>query len=369
MLKRLVDILSGLVLVLLMAACTSEGDTASQDSDSDLLQLIPFVRPSEEMDTRAAVIPEGYKPFTEVYKVPDGNAPLSFGIFMTEEGSSSPTKMGQIKYQGVDANGKDKWRSYVEVKQKQYYVYGFLPSEAATGGATVTAYNDDFKNGAVLTIKDLPASSAYDVCVITGVQDASSANDEINLRLGRFAYLGKTKGQNYVGVLIDHLFSEIDFLFKVDAEYHALRHIKLKKLTLKSIGYGNVTATVSLVANETDTNPITSISWTSLSGSSDAVIFENAEGKEITTEASTFGELRGFSAPSASNSLGIVCEYDVYDVKGNLVRPNCKAENNLSWKVQTLQRGEKSVVTITIRPTYLYALSDQDLDNPTIDVN
>lgn len=369
MLKRLADILSGLVLVLLMAACTSDGDTASQDADSDLLQLVPFMRPSEEMDTRAAVIPEGYKPFTEVYKVPDGNAPLSFGIFMTEEGNTSPTKMGSITYQGVDANGKDKWRSYVEVKQKQYYVYGFLPAEAATGGATVTAYNGDFENGAVLTLKDLPAASKYDVCVITGVQDASSADDEINLHLGCFAYLGKPKGQNYVGVLIDHLFSEIDFLFKVDAEYHALRHIKLKKLTLKSIGYGNVTATVRLVANGTDTNPITNITTTTPNGTSNAVLFESTEGKEITTEASAFGELRGFSAPSASNSLGIVCEYDVYDLKGNLVRPNCKAENNLSWKVQTLQRGEKSVVTITIRPTYLYALSDQDLDNPGIVLN
>ena len=353
-----------------MAACTSDTEPTAvpQDSDSDLLQLIPFMRPSEEMTTRAVVIPNGYQRFTDVYKIPDG-ATTSFGIFMAEEGGTAPTKMGLITYQGVDANGKDKWRSYVEVKQKQYYVYGFLPAEAAEGGATVAPMNGDFKNGATLTIKDLPAASKYDVCVITGVQDASSANEEINLHLGCFAYQGKPKGQNYVGVLIDHLFSEIDFFFKVDGDYHALRHIKLKKLTLKSTGYSKVTATIPITANTTDTNPIGSITTTSPSGSSDVVLFENTTGKDITTDATAFGEVRGFSAPATSNTLSIACEYDVYDTNGNLVRQNCKAENNLSWKVQTLKPGEKAVVTITIRPTYLYVLSEPDLDNPTIEVN
>jgi hypothetical protein len=367
------------MLALLMAACTSDTETmpvlpnggtvtVPKDGDSDLLQLIPFMRPSEEMATRAAVIPDGYESFKDVYHVPEGVS-TSFGIFLAEEGNTPLDRMGMITYQGIQGD-KDIWRSYVEVKQKQYYVYGFLPAEAATNGATLTAYNGDYENGAVLTISGLKAASSADVCVITGVQDASSANAEIDLHLGRFAYLGKPKGQNYVGVLVDHLYSEIDFRFKVDAEYYALRRIKLKKLTLKSVGRDKMTATVRLVANTTDSNPIAELSWsTPTSGSSDAVIFDNEAGKEILTEATEFGELRGFSAPAATNSLAIVCEYDVYDVKGNLVRPNCRAENNLSFKVVELKPGEKSVVTITVKPTYLYVLSDPDLDNPTIDVN
>ena len=92
-------------LCALLAACTS--DTETLPADRDLLQLIPFVRPTEEMTTRAAVIPDGYQPFTEVYKIPAGNEPLSFGIFMTEEGSTPPDNMGLITYQGVDGNGID----------------------------------------------------------------------------------------------------------------------------------------------------------------------------------------------------------------------------------------------------------------------
>lgn len=367
MLRKRYYILSFVVLALLMAACTNDTDTA-QENDSDLLQLIPFMRPNEEMTTRAVVIPDGYQPFTEVYKIPDGITSLSFGIFMTEEGSTPPTKMGQITYQGVK-NGVDVWKSYVEVKQKQYYVYGFLPSEAAMGGATIAPYDNDFAKGAVLTIKDLPAASSSDVCVITGVQDATSADAEIDLHLGKFAYQGKQKGQNYVGVLLDHLYSEIDFLLKVDADYHALRHIKLTKMTLKSVGRDKATATVTIAANETDSNPIVTLSWGASGSTSNAVIFENEAGTEISTDAIEFGEVRGFSAPAASNSLVIVCEYDVYDIEGNLVRPGCKAENNLSLKVQTLKPGEKSVVTITIKPTYLYVLSEPDLDNPTFKIN
>lgn len=355
------------VLALLMIACTSDTETVPQDSD--MLQLIPFMRPAEEVTTRADYVPEGYESFKDVYIIPDGTTSLSFGIFMTEAGDTPPAKMGLITYRGQDANDVDQWRSAVEVKQKDYYVYGFLPTEAAEGGATVAPYNGDFANGAMLTIKDMPAVSKYDVCVITGVQDASRADEEIDLHLGLFAYHGKPKGQNYVGVLIDHLFSEIDFFFKVDPEYHALRQIKLKKLTLKSVGRDKVDATVSLLANAAGQNPIGNITTTSPSGSSDVVLFENTTGKDITTDATAFGEVRGFSAPATSNTLSIACEYDVYDTNGNLVRQNCKAENNLSMKVPSLKPGEKAVVTITIRPTYLYVLSEPDLDNPTIEVN
>jgi hypothetical protein len=340
-----------------------------QDSDSDVLQLIPFMRPAEEMTTRADNVPDGYQPFLDVYKIPKGTT-ISFGIFMTEAGDASPAKMGLIRYNGEDANGVDQWRSAVEVKQKDYYVYGFLPAEAAEGGATVTPYNGDFANGAMLTIKDMPAVSTSDVCVITGVQDASSADAAIDLHLGRFAYHGKPKGQNYVGVLIDHLFSEIEFKFQVNPDYYALRRIKLTKLTLKATGRDKVTATVPLVANTTGQNPMGSITTISPTGSNrDVVLFENTTGKDITIDAEAFGEVRGFSAPAASNTLSISCEYDVYDTDGNLVRQGCKAENNLSMKVASLKPGEKSEVTVIIRPTYLYVLSEPDLDNPTIVVN
>ena len=351
-----------------LTACTDDADSQSDREEGDLLQLIPFVRQTEEMSTRADVVPDDYVPFTNVYPIAEGEKP-SFGIFLAEPGATAPDKMGMITYQGLDVEDKDVWRSYVEVKQKSYYVYGFLPAEAAAGGATLEPYNGDFANGAVMTIKDLPAAATYDVCVITGIQDASSANAEIDLHLGKFAYQGKPKGQNYIGVLLDHLYSEIDFQFKVDEKYNRQRHIRLKKMTMKSVGRDKVTATVRIVGNNTDSDPIEHLAWTANGGTSDAVLFENEAGVLVTTNAESFGQLRGFAMPAASNSLVLECIYDVYDIDDNLVRRNCKAENNLSLKVADLKRGEKSVVTLTVRPTYLYVLSEPDMDNPTVVMN
>lgn len=351
-----------------LTACTDDADSQSDREEGDLLQLIPFVRQTEEMSTRADVVPDGYVPFTNVYPIAEGEKP-SFGIFLTEPGATAPDKMGMITYQGLDVEDKDVWRSYVEVKQKSYYVYGFLPAEAAEGGATLEPYNGDFANGAIMTIKDLPAAATYDVCVITGIQDATSADADIDLHLGQFAYQGKPKGQNYIGVLLDHLYSEIDFQFKVDERYNRQRHIRLKKMTLKSVGRDKVTATVRIVGNNTDSDPIEHLAWTANGGTSDAVLFENEAGVLVTTNAESFGQLRGFAMPAASNSLLLECIYDVYDIEDNLVRRNCKAENDLSLRVADLKRGEMSEVTLTVRPTYLYVLSEPDLDNPTIVAN
>ena len=351
-----------------LTACTDDADSQSDREEGDLLQLIPFVRQTEEMSTRADVVPDDYVPFTNVYPIAEGEKP-SFGIFLAEPGTTAPDKMGMITYQGLDVENKDVWRSYVEVKQKSYYVYGYLPAEAAEGGATLEPYNGDFANGAVMTIKDLPAAATYDVCVITGIQDATSANAEIDLHLGKFAYQGKPKGQNYIGVLLDHLYSEIDFQFKVDERYNRQRHIRLKKMTLKSVGRDKVTATVRIVGNNTDSDPIEHLAWTANGGTSDAVLFENEAGVLVTTNAESFGQLRGFAMPAASNSLLLECIYDVYDIEDNLVRRNCKAENDLSLRVADLKRGEMSEVTLTVRPTYLYVLSEPDMDNPTVVMN
>jgi len=57
--------------------------------------------------------------------------------------------------------------------------------------------------------------------------------------------------------------------------------------------------------------------------------------------------------------------YDVYDKENNLIRENQSARNTLSLSDLTLEQGKKYTITITVAPTYLYVLSDPDLDNPT----
>jgi hypothetical protein len=95
--------------------------------------------------------------------------------------------------------------------------------------------------------------------------------------------------------------------------------------------------------------------------------------KEIPSNNSgTVYNVPGFFTPMVEQTGGATtftlrCTYDVYDAKGNLVRPDCSAENKITI-AQTFYEGTSYTVPLTIEPTYLYQLSEFDLDNPTIKV-
>jgi hypothetical protein len=77
--------------------------------------------------------------------------------------------------------------------------------------------------------------------------------------------------------------------------------------------------------------------------------------------------------PQGVSTLILTSLYDVYDTKGNLIRKDCKATNTMELKdlltEQTeAKRGWRYQVNLNINPTYLYVLSEPDLDNPTVTV-
>ena len=102
----------------------------------------------------------------------------------------------------------------------------------------------------------------------------------------------------------------------------------------------------------------------------------NSEGKDITLDGTVFP---GFFAPDdasqIANSLSLVCTYDVYAIDalnnnkiGTRVRENCVAVNSLTSvpSLASMRRGKKTSLTLTVEPTYLYQLSEDELDNPSI---
>jgi hypothetical protein len=79
-------------------------------------------------------------------------------------------------------------------------------------------------------------------------------------------------------------------------------------------------------------------------------------------------DVTGYFLPAYASTLSIVSTYDVYDKKGNKIREDCKATNSLASMLNGIQRGKKRPIKLTVNPTYLYVLSDPDLDNPTITI-
>jgi hypothetical protein len=288
-------------------------------------------------------------------------------------------------------NHKDTWTARVPLKtltgDNSYYLYGFLPKERV-GSVNITPYSNNYSKGAILTFTDLNAVTPDDICVIVGAKGYGKTPDYTNVpndmpsRLGKFDYNPDKVGDNLF-LLIDHLYAGLQFNMKLGEQYSQLRGIKVKSIKLMPNNGNNdvietVNVTVRLVANTTGKNPLTP-EYVGSENIGGYVVYQNSktgknpepavlydgEGKELTTTEEKF--LACF-CPSTNTKFMLETKYNVYDRQGNLIREDETARNSIELK-RNLQSGQIHIVDITVQPTYLYVLSDPDLDNPTFNVN
>ena len=251
---------------------------------------------------------------------------------------------------------------------KQYYLYG-----VANCGASITS--SDFSLGATLTISDVEpvATSGSDPLVIVGVQGVIDPSTDWAVTEGNFGYMGvKVNGKDNVHLLLDHLYSALTFNFSIDADYAKLRTIKLKKVSLKS----NITKKLNLTVNlASGANPITSVTAEQSTSSANSLVevFTDQDGIDISQAWPTNKQIStGCFAADFASDLSIECEYDVYDKASTPQKlATRKAVNSLSaiMEASPMARGQIKNITLKVVPTYLYILSDNDLDNPTIKIS
>lgn len=329
----------------LFTACSSDGaggDGTDVPRQGHPLQVVPYTANYHATDFQMSAVTEDYSAYTPDHEI-------AIGLYVLENGEVSGTPAVKlISYSNND------WHSQAMVEEnKDYTIFGYMPkkdpisSSISKSGEVVT-----------LTLSNISTVSADDVCFITGVKD-----DDGDLLQGKFDYRGKADN-NYLRLLLDHLFASVKFSFQVDATYNTLRTIKVKSLTLNTTA-GTMTATVQLTPNTTEDYPATVEYTTPAAGTSSATFFESVEGVEIPTTTTSF--VCCF-APAVSGNLTLVTTYDVYDRKGNLIRKDCEATNQLPDNLDLASqptRGQQVTLTLTVNPTYLYQLSDPDLDNPT----
>ena len=168
---------------------------------------------------------------------------------------------------------------------------------------------------------------------------------------------------------------------RVHDDYANVRKIKLKSLKLGTQVDDEKTKqktdiTISLQANDGSTSPIKEITYTQPDKypaieDSGLEFWSNASGYELTTD---FQPFIGHFMPSGITRFTLISTYDVYDLKDNLIRENCEAVNSVLVKDLlteqiTTERGNRYTVNMTIQPTYLYMLSEPDLDDPEVVIN
>lgn len=290
---------------------------------------------------------------------------------------------GRLSYK----SSTEKWQlSIRKVKPElvlagDYYVYGFTPSAAADDAVIerLPEPDGDFKNGAKLTINGL-RTAGYDACVIIGAKEGPDIDHDNGLVAGDFKFDLKTgeSVKNYLYLLFDHLGSALSISIKVDGTYNTLRTIKLKQLSLQTATETGLMAEkanveVTLNHNDMGTNPITTLTYTPTGTSGTGTpVFQTDDGLTLTTGYKSF--LSHFLPISGVTKVVINCTYDIYDKKGNLIRQDSKATNTIRLAdiipyFPGVQRGWKYGINMTVVPTYLYMLSEPDLEDPRMVVN
>ena len=336
-------LLTMIMTAVLQTACQPDAsDTPATHAGDDApeglrVHLVSYADSYAEQTLMHRAAPTGFTAYAPT-KVTD------MGIYVLLPADYADPQEQLIKYVAT-------WHAYFQVeKGKTYNVYGYMPKTGSIGSSLVK----DNEDTAVLTISNIKPVTTEDICFITGVKES-----ETGLQEGSFSWRQDIeKDDYYIYLLMNHLYASVQFRLTINEDYAQLRTVKLKDMTLRT-DRGSVNATISLAHNNTGASPVTSVSYAAAGGSEQTSVYDNAKGQAL--NILTPIAIDAYFAPTLSDRLTLVSTYDVYDRKGNLIRANCTATN----KIPDLEasRGQRVQVNMTVNPTYLYTLSDQDLDN------
>ena len=388
-----------------LTSCSDDDDAVRRQPV--VVELQAYVAPYTDVEAEARSttpvtrdntwMPTGFYPFSEL----DGVN----GVLMSNDNAAI-----RAFFTNDDANDKvidrkftighdNKWRIDEEIELAgDYYLYGYVAYSAADVDNTTIEPNGTYENGAILTLNGLNSVMNQDVCVIVGAKHGTKSDATAPvlpatdpMMPGDFlCQINAGSNPNYIFLLFDHLYAALRFRFRVDEEYAALRYIMLKKLELlayqdeacEHLMTKKVNTTVTLKANTTGASPIVSdIVFTPNNTSGNmapVLIYDNENPTQALPSGKDeqgnyiYSDDMGF-VPKTSSYYLLRTTYDVYDLKHNLIRKDCVAENKIDprklFNKESLDRGHMYTMRLTVMPTFLYVLSDPDLDNPTMILN
>ena len=403
----LIALLIALIGLIVLAGCSKDeepagvlsGTQSGEPTGTAMAEVASYVTWFDEVvsknrtqeankTNRAWSIPTGYVPY-------DGGV-QPIGIAFTRDGENPTIGTGTAESPksmiGTFFKIDDKWRTSVEDIQSStdYQLYGYIPASPAIK-YSITDYdgddgadgpNGEYSKGAIMTLQNVPSVMPHDLCVVIGAKEGPDKEHDNGLRRGDFTFhsSAEVKG-NFVFLLFDHLYAALRVRMTVHEDYTTLRKIKLKSLRLSTQAGEETTKkktdiTVKLEANDGSASPITEIAYDQpakyelIEGGLE--LWSSEDGEELKSDDYT--ECLGHFMPSGITTLILTSVYDVYDRKENLIRKDCKATNTivlqelLTGQTRT-ERGKRYTINLIVKPTYLYMLSEPDLDNPTVKIN
>ena len=371
---------------LLLEACSSDSASDSRPDNSSserTVRLSAGARQYHVDDAEMASAPG----LTRTVTYPDPSTewvPITptdnMLVFVTKK-KDSPTAsdvLSRIFYSTTSG-----WQSNITITDagpdNNYLIYGFMPIDAEN--VSISPLSTNYNAGAIMSIKSMKVLTQTDPCVIVGVGKQETSTSDVTLKWGTFDFTfkeGTSDVIDYMSILLDHIYSRYHFQVKIDADYAQLRTIKITKMTLEALSndgtqtVGTVNATVNIQTNTTNTNPISSVTYSRNTGTRSVTFFENT-----TTPLSltTSYQDAGFClAPGDQRWFRLTTVYEVYNRDNKHIRTNTATNtfntaNFKEHKITNMNPGLDHTIQIIVNPTYLYVLSDSDLDNPTITIN
>ncbi len=284
-----------------------------------------------------------------------GMGDISVFLYSATEGT---TTTGLFKY--YNETGTHCWTAQnlkVKPGTRTFWLYGYMPAVVGITGQVLGERQ--------LKLSGIQPISPEDICIVTGVKVYDSS--VLPLR-GTFEFVYQNSDYNDVTVLnllLEHMLGHVDFKFKIGSRYSQLRKIKVKSLTIKTTSQSSISATINLPANTED---VVTINYTATGADQTytTTLLDTDTPVELTTTGVSMGSgINVAVGTGLSENFILESEYGVYDLKNNLLSTRT-ASNNLSGALPVM--GQKKEVVLTVEPTYLYQLSDDDLNNPKVTI-
>ena len=276
----------------------------------------------------------------------------------------------------------DSWRSTVEVTNDyRYSLYTYSRTMPAPNGYE---FSYGSESDVSLKFSGLYLLSTTDplVCVAAAgklLPDNPQADQrppllEKKFDIGVVSGVGQQGSSTKAYLAMNHLYAKATLSFRIDNTYNQLREVRIKNIKIK-VNKGTVTGNhvfkfytqeLKLANNKT------------ISGDPDSVnlfngpthLLEPATGKDyipLSLSDREFGYYY-FLPMDPTPAMYLEVTYDIYDrVQGNPVRENQTARNYslfdaISDNGGKATAGKNYKVKVLVSPTYLYQLSDDDLE-------
>ena len=365
--KQIHMIIVSLGIVLMWTGCTADSANDRTDSTKSKLHELRLSMGASRFEAMTRALPDGYSAYNYATELAPIDEIVGYMTYMDDSGDPAQIPCHFIH----EKSGENHiWTSRIALADGSYHFYGYMPNVSATN-VSIAPNGTTFSTGAVITLTGLNAVTPDDICVINGFKQYQTGDPVPDMSdpsaVGRFTF--NSDGGDNLYLLASHIYAGLKFQMKLDETYAKLRKIYLKSLkVMPAQVVKTINATITLSTDSE--NPVGVVFATETEGTTEtvpAVLYEG-EGMELTTTDQDFLACLCPILPSNTQYI-LEATYDVYDRggdQGNMIRENETARNALT--LPSLASGEIHTIDITVQPTYLYMLSEPDLDNPTFRV-